>query len=208
MKYESVNFKHLLGTQGFSDELLKNHFQLYEGYVKNTNQLLEELENLQKQGKEKTPQFSELSRRFGWEYNGMRLHEYYFGNMSKQSTILSNDSRLSRKIKEEFGSHENWENNFKAKGEMRGIGWVILYLDTRQDHLFNVWVDEHDKGQLAGAVPLLVLDVFEHAFMLDYGIKRDGYITSFFNAIHWDEVTRRFDSAPAKISIPLGTHHA
>lgn len=208
MKYEPVNFDHLLGTQGFSNELLKNHFQLYEGYVKNTNQLLEELEALQKQGEEKTPQFAELSRRFGWEYNGMRLHEYYFGNMSNKSVILSKDARLSGKIKEEFGTYENWKNNFIAKGEMRGIGWVILYLDVRQDRLFNVWINEHDAGHLAGAIPLLVLDVFEHAFTLDYGIKKDGYITSFFNVIHWDEVAHRFDSAPARIPISQGARHA
>lgn len=201
MKYEARNFEHLLGTQGFSDQLLKNHFQLYQGYVKNTNQFLDEMKELQMQGKEKTIQFAELSRRFGWEYNGMRLHEYYFGNMTKQSSLLSNNSELLEKIIEDFGSYKAWESNFKAKGAMRGIGWVILYLDTWQNKLFNVWIDEHDAGHLAGATPVLVMDVFEHAFTFDYGIHKEEYIEAFFKAIHWQEAAKQLALAHAKIHV-------
>lgn len=192
MLYEPKNFDHLLGTKGFSDTLLKNHFMLYQGYVTNTNKLLDVLKKLTEEGKANTPEFAELKRRFGWEFNGMRLHELYFGNMAKQQAAQDRSSALGKKLAAEFGSHENWEKDFKASGAMRGIGWVILCHDPQADRLFNVWVNEHDQGHLAGCIPLLVMDVFEHAFMIDYGLKRADYIEAFFNAIDWKEVEKRF----------------
>lgn len=195
MEYEPKNFDSLLGIKGFSDQLLKNHFILYQGYVANTNKLAEALSKMIKEGKEGTSEFAELKRRFGWEFNGMRLHEYYFGNMVKNSNSIGKDSKLFKKLAEEFGSYENWEKDFKATASMRGIGWVILYYDKAANGLFNVWVNEHDTGHLSGAVPLLIMDVFEHAFMIDYGLKKADYIESFFKAIDWKVVSVRFDEA-------------
>lgn len=191
MPYVAKNFDSLLGTPGFSDQLLKNHFTLYQGYITNTNKLSEALGELLKSGKTATPEFAELKRRFGWEFNGMRLHELYFGNMAKGGKSLSPQSRLSKKLSEDFGSYENWVVDFKATGVLRGIGWVVLYHDTQSDKLFNAWVNEHDVGHLAGAEPLLVLDVFEHAFMADYGLKRADYIEAFFKTIDWDVASSR-----------------
>lgn len=195
MVYEPKNFDHLIGTAGFSDQLLKNHFALYQGYVTNTNKLLDLMMSMVKEGKATTPEFAELKRRFGWEFNGMRLHEYYFGNMSKKPSDLSPSHPLMKQILADFGSGEMWENAFKATGAMRGIGWVILYYDPQGKRLFNVWINEHDVGHLSGAVPLLVMDVFEHAFMLDYGIKRADYITAFFKTLDWKSVGERFVAA-------------
>ncbi len=184
--YKIKDFKHLLGLTGMSDSLLTNHFALYEGYVKNTNALMELL-STKEAG---TPEYSELQRRFGWEWNGMRLHELYFGNLTKESTPLS-DGSLKESIEKIFGSIENWQKNFLSIGAMRGIGWVILAQDIETGGLFNIWVNEHDGGHLAGAKPLLVMDVFEHAFMLDYGIKRADYLSTFMNAIDWRAVESR-----------------
>lgn len=186
--YEAKNFERLLGTEGFSDIALRNHFTLYEGYVSNTNKVSE----LLKTAEAGTPQYNELRRRFGWEWNGMRLHELYFGNMIKGGNALDKKSALSKKIAEKFGSLEAWEKDFRATGAMRGIGWVILCRDNETGELFNVWVNEHDGGHLAGATILLVMDVFEHAFALDYGIKRADYIAAFWNAIDWNAVSNRF----------------
>ena len=172
MAFEAKNFDNLLGTKGFSDQLFKNHFILYQGYVTNVNKLNEALIMMVKDGKIGTPEFAELKRRFGWEFNGMRLHEFYFCNMKNEGSELKKDSKLMKKINEDFGSFENWEKDFRGTGAMRGIGWVILYYDMMSKKLFNVWINEHDVGHLSGAVPLLVMDVFEHAFMLDYGTKR------------------------------------
>ncbi|MEK7569209.1 MAG: Fe-Mn family superoxide dismutase [Patescibacteria group bacterium] len=186
--YEPKNFERLLGTEGFSDALLRNHFTLYEGYVSNVNKVSEFL----KTSEVGIPPWNELKRRFGWEWNGMRLHELYFGNMVKGGSALDKKNTLAKRIAEDFGSFELWEKDFRATGAMRGIGWAILARDTESGRLFNVWVNEHDGGHLAGATVLLVMDVFEHAFALDYGIKRADYITAFWNAIDWSVVSTRF----------------
>lgn len=190
---EAKNFDHLLGTSGFSDALLKNHFSLYQGYVKNVQTIGEEMLALKHAGKTGMPSFAELRRRYGWEYNGVRLHEYYFGNLAKTAKAFPVDSPLAAKINECFGSYEEWEKDFRAVGAMRGIGWVVLYFDPAYANLVNVWINEHDVGHLAGAVPLLILDVFEHAYTLDYGIKKGDYVDAFFRAIDWGEVNRRID---------------
>ena len=191
--FEPKNYDHLLGTPGFSDQLLKNHFTLYQGYVKNVNTLSTELATLLKDGKGASPSFAELKRRFGWEFNGMRLHELYFGNMTKSSGPHPENSVLVKNLERIFGSREDWEKDFRAVGGMRGIGWAILYHDPMSNELFNVWVNEHDMGHLAGCTPLLVLDIFEHAYTLDYGIKKADYIEAFFKAIDWAAVERRFE---------------
>jgi Fe-Mn family superoxide dismutase len=190
--YQPKGFEHLLGLKGFSDQLLKNHFTLYQGYVNNTNRIAEALAGLLKQGKTGTPEYAELKRRFGWEFNGMRLHEYYFGNMTREGAGLSSSSKLYRKIVEDFGSYEDWEKDFKAAGMMRGIGWVVLYYDPAAGKLWNTWVNEHDAGHLSGAAPILIMDVFEHAYMIDYGLKRADYVEAFFNVIDWEKVSDRF----------------
>lgn len=189
--YQKKDFAHLLGTAGFSDQLLTNHFTLYEGYVKNTNAELERLEALAKEGKRSTPDYAELKRRFGWEYNGMKLHELYFGNMKKGGSALGEGSALAKKIAAQWGSFDEWAKGFKATGAMRGIGWVVLAHDKEADRLFNVWINEHDVGHLAGATVLLVMDVFEHAFMLDYGLKRADYIEAFWKAVDWEAASAR-----------------
>jgi len=193
MAFEPKNFDGLIGTKGFSDQLLKNHFTLYQGYVTNTNKLGDALGALALQT---GAEFAEMKRRFGWEFNGMRLHELYFGNMKKNGNgEIDKNSELFKKIVKDFGSYEDWEKDFKASGAMRGIGWVVLYYDSQSGRLFNVWVNEHEAGHLAGAAPLLVMDVFEHAFMIDYGLKRADYIEAFFKAIKWSESEERFRRA-------------
>jgi Fe-Mn family superoxide dismutase len=191
MSYQAKDYSRLLGTPGFSEQLLKNHFTLYQGYVNNTNKLVEILKAMLKGGKVNTPEYAELKRRFGWEWNGMRLHEYYFDNLVNGGKPLDPNSELAKKIAEDFGSYAEWEKEFKAMGAMRGIGWVVLYLDPISNKLFNSWINEHDVGHLAGCKPLLVMDMFEHAYMIDYGLKRAGYIEAFFKNIDWDIVSLR-----------------
>ncbi len=195
MKYEARNFENLLGTEGFSNTLLNNHFTLYKGYVTNTNKLAEILDTMLKEGKVTTPEYAELTRRFGWEFNGMRLHEYYFDNMVKGGSTAEMGSPLVTRITQEFGSFETWEKDFKGTGSMRGIGWTILYYDSISKNLFNVWVNEHDVGHLSGCTPLLIMDVFEHAFITDYQLKRADYIEAFTKAIHWKTLGDRFKAA-------------
>jgi len=190
MAFEAKNFDHLLGIKGLSENLLKTHFTLYQGYVTNTNKLLDLLDTKEAG----TPEYSELQRRFGWEWNGMRLHELYFENLTKESNALS-DGKLRAKMEKIYGSLEQWKKNFTGVGMMRGIGWAILFYDKSSGELFNVWINEHDTGHFCGATPLLVMDVFEHAYILDYGIKKADYIEALFKIIDWKEVVKRFDTA-------------
>ncbi len=186
MTYRAKDYSYLIGIDGFSETLLKNHFTLYQGYVTNTNKLYELLS-----GKAKDPanaEYAELKRRFGFEFNGMRLHEYYFENLVCPT---ERPEAVGKKLADAYGSYEAWEEDFKATGKLRGIGWVILYRDNATGWLFNQWINEHETGHLAGCQPILVMDVFEHAFMTDYGLKRADYIESFFKNINWEVVEKR-----------------
>ncbi|MBM4388628.1 MAG: superoxide dismutase, partial [Deltaproteobacteria bacterium] len=179
MTYTAKDYSSLLGMQGFSETLLRNHFTLYQGYVTNTNKLLDTLSLMLKEGKAATPEYAELKRRLGWEFNGMRLHELYFDNLGGKGG-LDAGSKLYKKLTEDFGSFEWWEKDFRATGAMRGVGWTVLYQDNLTGRLFNLWVNEHDVSHPAGCTPVLIMDVFEHAFMIDYGLKRADYIEAFF----------------------------
>ena len=190
MSYAAKDCSRLIGTPGFSEALLTNHFTLYQGYVTNTNKVMEALASLLKDDQTATPQYAELKRRLGWEFNGMRLHELYFENLGGKDTI-DKSGALAAKLGAEFGSVEAWEKDFRATGAMRGIGWAILYQDNSTGKLFNQWINEHDGGHPAGCQPLLIMDVFEHAYMLDYGLKRALYIDSFFKNINWFTVEGR-----------------
>ncbi len=196
--YEAKNFDHLLGVTGFSETLLKNHFTLYQGYVTNTNKLRDILTALVKEGKIATPEFAELTRRFGWEFNGMRLHEIYFSNMTKNHHVLDHSSPLAKRIIATWGSIETWEKELRGICAMRGIGWAVLYYDIFTGKLSNCWINEHDVGHLTTCAPLLVVDVFEHAFMTDYGLKRAEYIEAMFKVIDYQEVERRYTMVGGK----------
>ncbi len=189
--YRAMDFGHLLGMEGFSDALLKMHLTLYQGYVANTNALLEKTRALLKEGKADGPEYAELKRRLGFEFNGMKLHEYYFGNLGG-SGVLPKDNAFYAAIEENFGSFENWKADFIATGRMRGIGWVVLYQDPSTGRLVNTWINEHETGHFVGCVPLLVMDVFEHAYVTDYGLDRKAYIDAFFKNLNWKVVLQRF----------------
>ncbi len=188
--YTAKDYSKLIGMQGFSERLLNNHFTLYQGYVTNTNKLLETFAQLAKEDKTGTPEFGELRRRFGWEFDGMRLHEYYFENLGGKAAI-DKGGRLAKKLAEDFGSFEAWEKEFRAVGGMRGIGWAVLYQDPSNGKLINFWINEHDTGHPAGGNPLLIMDVFEHAFMVDYDTKKAGYIDAFLKNVNWPVVEGR-----------------
>jgi Fe-Mn family superoxide dismutase len=190
MAYTAKDYGKLVGMPGFSEAILKNHFTLYQGYVTNTNKVLDALAQMAKDGKAGTPEYAELKRRLGWEWNGMRLHEYYFENLGGKAPLTPN-GKLAKKLVESFGSVEAWEKDFKATGTMRGIGWVVLYEDPAAGRLINFWINEHDVSHPTGCKPLLIMDVFEHAFMIDYGLKRADYIEAFFKNIDWAAVEAR-----------------
>jgi superoxide dismutase, Fe-Mn family len=177
----------LSGLQGISDATLEMHFGLYEGYVKNTNLLNERLAEIREAGKAAgaDPSYAELVRRLGFEYNGMRLHELYFDNMSKRPGEIGT-GRLYNALGEAYGGFDAWKKDFMAVGGMRGVGWAIAYCDTTNGQITNHWISDHENGNVAGFVPIVVLDVWEHAFIKDYKpAERGKYIEAFFANLDW-----------------------
>lgn len=193
--YQAKQFN-LSGLNGISDQTLEMHFKLYEGYVTNTNTLTEKISEFLKDGKvdqDEMPAYSELTRRLGFEYNGMVLHEYYFGNMKRQAAgDPEKNSRLYKAAEESFGSYEIWKADFVGVGKMRGVGWAICYENPANGRLSNHWITLHEVGNISGFNPVLVMDVWEHAFLLDYKpAERPKYIEAFFSNIDWDAVEKR-----------------
>ena len=183
----------LSGLQGISDQTLEMHFKLYQGYVTNTNTLNEQIAEQIAAGKAGTPGYAELSRRLGFEYNGMVLHEYYFSNMKKDGGVdPDKSSDFHSSAEASFGSYDLWKTDFVGIGKMRGVGWAVAYLDPTTGRLSNHWITLHETGNIAGYKPVLVMDVWEHAFLLDYKpAERPKYIEAFFQNIDWDAVNGR-----------------
>ena len=194
MIYKANDYTSLLGLKGFTNELLKNHFTLYEGYIKNANQLLETLTGLLKEEKTTGPHFTEIKRRLAFELNGIKLHEYYFENMCKDAhNEPDRETLFYKKVAQEFGSYQNWEKSFRAVASMRGVGWAVAIYDAQAGLVINTWIEEHHIGHVAGTIPILVLDLWEHAMLLDYGSDREKYIDTFFNVINWTVAASRFE---------------
>jgi len=207
--YQQRDYSKLTGLTGISDDQIQVHLGLYAGYVKNTNLLNEKIAELANQGKTGTPEWAEMVRRLEFELNGLLLHEYYFSNLkspkapgpvpglgqlTQQSrrNELDPSSKLGQAIRQKFGSIEDWLTTFKAVGAMRGVGWAILFQDPVTGWLSNHWITLHQDGNLAGFKPILVMDVWEHAFMVDYKpAERSKYIDAFFENVDWGVVEQR-----------------
>ena len=194
----------LSNLKGISDQTLEMHFKLYEGYVKETNKLNEGIAEFIKDGKvdqEEMPAYSELTRRLGFEYNGMVLHEYYFENMKSQGgTGDPNQGSAFRKAAESsFGDYAIWKADFVGIGKMRGVGWAICCENPANGRLSNHWVSLHEMGNVAGFIPILVMDVWEHAYLLDYKpAERPKYIEAFFSNIDWPAVEGRLQKVTTR----------
>jgi len=186
----------LSGLNGISDNTLEMHFKLYQGYVKETNRLTEKISEFLKDAKvdqEEMPAYSELTRRLGFEYNGMVLHEYYFGNMRRQGSVdPEKNSKFYRLTEDSFGSYDIWKADFVGIGKMRGVGWAVCYQNPANGALSNHWITLHETGNVSGFVPVLVMDVWEHAFIRDYApADRPKYIEAFFSNIDWQSCEQR-----------------
>lgn len=191
-KYVAKDYSHLKGLAGISDETLEIHFALYNGYVTNTNTLNEKVIELTEAGKAGTPEYAELKRRYGFEYNGMKLHEYYFGNMKPGGSKLEEGSKIGKAIIETYGSLETWKTDFTKLGAARGVGWVVMYQDPEMNVLSNHWITLHEEGNVAGFNPLLVMDVWEHAWFRDYKpADRPKYVEAFMSNVDWQAVEKR-----------------
>jgi superoxide dismutase, Fe-Mn family len=186
----------LNGLVGISDRTLEMHLKLYEGYVKAANQLTIQIDEMLKDGRidhEETPAYSELTRRLGFEFNGMVLHEYYFWNLHKSPAMKpAKGSAFVEAAEDSFGTYDMWKLDFSSIGKMRGVGWAVCCVNPHSGRLSNHWISLHEHGHVAGFVPVLVMDVWEHAYLLDYKpSERAAYIEAFFANIDWKSVENR-----------------
>ena len=188
--YKAQTFT-LDGLAGLNKDLLEQHYKLYTGYVTNTNKANAELSQMMADAKADSYDFAEVRRRLGFEYNGMRLHEYYFGGMKPGGTPV--DAKLKSAVEAVWGTWDNWMADFVRTGMMRGIGWAILYQDPMNPaQLSHHWIGDHEYFHPAGFNPVLVMDVWEHAYVLQFGASgRKGYVDAFLKNVDWATVAKR-----------------
>lgn len=185
--------------KGVSANSIAEHLKLYSGYVKNANSILEKLPEYR--GYTAEDPFApyvvgEISRRFSFEFDGMRNHEYYFKHLEGGTRELAANSPLKKAIEEEFGSFDAWLTNFKTLALTRGVGWAMLVYDKTSGRLLNNWNDEQHLGHLVGTSPVLCLDMWEHSFVMDYmpsGKKQ--YVEDFFANLNWQSCEENFVNA-------------
>ncbi|MDP3874938.1 MAG: Fe-Mn family superoxide dismutase [bacterium] len=182
--------------KGISTKTIEEHLKLYSGYVKNTNMILTKIDEYVVDSENNAYALGELQRRFSFEFDGMRNHEYYFTHLDDSSTPFPKDGLLGKMIEEEWKDFDKWLNRFRSIALTRGVGWTILYYDSRTKRLLNAWIDEHHLGHLIGLSPILVLDMWEHAYFIDYtpGEKKK-YIEAFFENLNWNNVEQNFVKA-------------
>lgn len=190
MKYEPLIFD-IPELKGISKDTIDNHLDLYHGYVNHVNVIQEKVTSYSNDPKNNSFAISEMQRRLGFEFGGMRNHEYYFSQFEGGNKELP-DGTLKSKIEQEWSSVETWLETFKAIARTRGIGWAMLYYDPHTDQLVQTWVDEQHMGQLADLDIILALDMWEHSYLRDYHSKEKGnYIEAFFKNLNWETVSER-----------------
>lgn len=182
--------------EGISEKNIEEHLKLYKGYVNNTNLIFNKLYELKSDPEKNAYLLGELQRRLGFEFDGMRNHEYFFASFEGGKKEINERSELYKKIVEDWGSFEMFLNHFKFVATTRGIGWTMLYFDKLTNKLILTWVDEHHLGQLTGLSPILALDMWEHAYVYDYPTsEKKKYIEAFFNNLNWQKIEENFKTA-------------
>ena len=196
-KFELKTFN-IPKLKGISEKTIEEHLELYQGYVKHANLILEHIEELAKDSEKYAYELGEINRRFSFEFNGIRNHEYYFESFVGEPSQLSNGP-LKSEIENTWNSFDTFLNRFKFIALTRGVGWAILYYDPFSKQLLNVWVDEQHLGQLSGCAPILALDMWEHSYVADYQPSgKKQYIEDFFENLNWSVIEKNYEEAIGK----------
>lgn len=191
--YEEQKFN-IPELKGISKKTVEEHLKLYAGYVKHVNLIHTKIDELAKDSEKNAYALGEVQRRLGFEFDGMRNHEYYFRSLEGGSSPIS-DGALKKAIEKQWSSFDSWLARFKAIALTRGIGWAILYHDPKTDTLLNAWIDEQHLGHLAGTHFILGLDMWEHSFYLDYATDKKKYVDAFFDNLNWSVIEQNYAEA-------------
>ena len=182
--YEPKQFESINGIDGMSARLMGEHYKLYEGYVKKANEITEKLKTVDLTTANATQSdLRSLKMGYSFAVNAIKSHELYFDNLSGNGAAPS--GWVGQQIEKHFGSFENWQADMKATG-IAARGWVWTAFDWQTGSLFNYLGDAHDAFPIWHATPLVALDVYEHAYMIDYGVARADYIETFFKSLNWE----------------------
>ena len=190
MKYEPLTFD-IPALDGISADTIENHIGLYKGYVNSVNLIRDKIEAFGHDPQNNAYAIAEMQRRLGFEFGGMRNHEYYFAQLEGGAQALP-EGALKDKLVSQWGTFESWLKRFREIAMIRGVGWAMLYHDPHTDQLVQTWVDEQHIGQLADLDIILALDMWEHAYLRDYlSAAKGGYIDAFFANLNWQAVSDR-----------------
>lgn len=194
MTYTTRTFS-LPELKGLSKKQIDVHLALYEGYVKHTNLIMEKITQYKEQDTEGNAYaIAELRRRLGFEFDGMRMHEYYFEQFEVGSVVPTAQSSLMGAVTSKYGSWDGLIAHVKEVAGTRGIGWVVVYADPTEETLHTAFVNDHEVGQLAGLPILLAVDLWEHAYMVDYlPAEKKTYIEAFLENVNWSVVEARHE---------------
>ncbi len=195
MKFTEKTFA-IPELKGISQKTIEEHLKLYSGYVKSANLILEKIDGLRTTEEEITKNtylISEMQRRFSFEFDGMRNHEYYFEQFEGGLKSKDDQSELVQMINETWGSFDSWLLRFKEIAMTRGVGWAVLYFDKKTGTLQHCWVEEQHLGHLTGCSVILALDMWEHSYMLDFvPSEKKKYVEAFFENLNFSVSEKRF----------------
>ena len=181
---------------GISKKAIDEHMKLYQGYVKHANLIQDKVKELSSDREKNAYLLGELSRRFAFEFDGMRNHEYYFEQLEDGRKEISMDSPLNVQIAKDFGSVEEWFKSFVQLALTRGIGWAVLWYDPISKHLVQNWVDEQHLGHLNGLKFIYGIDMWEHSYLFDYiPADKRKYIDAYTQATNQEVAAKRFIDA-------------
>jgi Fe-Mn family superoxide dismutase len=191
-KFEEKKFN-IGELKGISAKNIEEHLKLYAGYVKNANLIFDKIAEYMGDPEKNSYVISELQRRYSFEFNGIKNHEYYFKSLEGGSKSLPENSALKKAIEKEAGAFEPWLEAFKMLAMTRGVGWAVLGYDKERGQLLHIWIDEQHLGQLNGVSWILAIDMWEHAYVYDYPTsEKKKYIEAFFENLNWEVIEENF----------------
>ncbi|MGE5618922.1 MAG: superoxide dismutase [Sphingomonadaceae bacterium] len=184
----------LFEMDGISRRQIEEHYTLYQGYVNKTNEIRSKLETVDLSKANQTfSDVRELKVELSFAWNGVKLHELYFENLGGKGGRP--EGKVLAALESSYGSFDRWVEDLKASA-ISARGWVVAALDE-DGRIYNYVADAHNSYGIWKAIPLLVLDTYEHAYVIDYGVKRPPYVDAFLKNIDWEPVARRLEKAGA-----------
>ncbi len=201
MLYQEKEFNSINGLEGMSEKMMKEHYKLYQGYIKKAGEIEEKLKTVDRSSANAT--YSDLrALKLGYSFavDAIKSHELYFEHLGGQGGAPK-DLFVEELLNKNFGSFDAWIEDMKATA-IAARGWVWSAFDWQTNTVFNWLGDAHDAFPIWHATPFVALDVYEHAYFIDYGVARKDYVEAFFKNLDWEVINKRLTSVGAdKIAI-------